>query len=46
MDILHKAFFSKKQNLDQVHNDMNQGRKGKKTANKRLHRIADKSGSR
>jgi hypothetical protein len=46
MDTLHKAFFSKKRNLDQIHNDMSQGRKGEKTASKRLHRIADKSGSR
>ena len=28
MDTLQKAFFSKKQNLDQIHNDMNQGGKG------------------
>jgi hypothetical protein len=46
MDTLHKAFFSKKRNLDQIHNDMNQGRKGDKTANKRQHRIAGRSGSR
>jgi len=27
MDTLHKAFFSKKQNLDQMHHDMNEGKK-------------------
>jgi hypothetical protein len=46
MDTLHKAFFSKKQNLDQIHIDMNQGRKGEKTTNKRLHHIADEVGFR
>lgn len=46
MDTLNKAFFSEKQNLDQIHNDMNQGRREKKTANKRLHRMANKHGSR
>jgi len=27
MDMLHKAFFSKKQNLDQIHHNMNEGKK-------------------
>jgi len=46
MDTLNKAFFSKKQNLDQIHNNMNSVRNKKKTANKRQHRVSNKSGSR
>jgi len=46
MDTLNKAFFSKKQNLDKIHSDMNQGRKEQRPANKPLHRTADKPGSR
>ena len=44
MDKLHKGFFSKKQNLDQIHHDMNEDKK--KSTKKSLERIADKPGSR
>ncbi len=46
MDALHKAFFSKKQNLDQIHYEMNERKKKERRTAKSLHRIADKPGSR
>jgi hypothetical protein len=35
LDTLQEAFFSKKQNLDRIHSEMNQGRKGKRAGNRR-----------
>lgn len=47
MVTLHKAFFSKKQNLDRIHREINEARrKNRRSGNKRPYRIAGKTSSR